>query len=393
MTNGNKFDFHDVRSLETIAERAELQAAEKPLFAVSKDAETDFCLSRSDGSGDAHAEQLDGFKAVYNPESGHVFDTVTDDYEVINPPEFIGPLAERLRERNRNDVHGNVWVRNEGGSAYAQLVFDTDEFRIWPEDGGREKPVRAGFNLRWSHDGGMTVKAEGIAQDGMCKNTIRNVSKSINVKHAGNVDERVDWGDEWDTVLDQMGAFCNSLGRVIEGAIGNTMFDLADDLEMFGEWREATDPLDILADEVTAIGPITDAQRDALYGFYELLGFPKYIGVSATSRLMFRAAQKDDPRKLSTWDVHSALTYALSHALRGTPGASDDDYHRKASDVLMNPQKAIQDADAEARSRLRPDDDQGTLFADEADVPEETGEALRAYHERTRELEESFGGA
>lgn len=394
MTDRN-YTFHGYYELMEIANKPELQADEKPLFAVTKDNDTPYTLDKADASGMGakyRAEQLDGFKAVYNPASGHVFDTVTDEYEVINPPEFVGPLAERLSERNRTGVHGTVWARQDGASAYAQLLFDTDEFQIWPEDGGRTDPVRAGFNLRWSHNGGMSVKAEGIAQDGMCSNTIRQVTSPIHVKHSGDVDERVDWGQEWDHVLDQMGAFCNALGEIIDEAIAFRMFDLSTDNDQFTNWREATEPLDTI-EEVTPVGPITEAQRDALYGYYELMGFPKYLGVSSVARLMWRLAQKDDPRIVTSWDVHSGATYALSNALRGTPGASDDDYHRTASDMLMNPAKTIDAATREARSRLTPDDeDQALLDVGEDVVIDDTGDALRQYTERARTLETAFGG-
>lgn len=385
-----QYEFHDVRSLETISQRPELQADTKPLFTITKDSETEYGLVNDNAGATMKAERLEEHQAVYNPESGRIFQTCTDDYEVINPPEFIGPLADQLRERERTDISGTVWVRNGGANAYGQLLFDTDEYAIWPSDGGREHPVRAGFNMRWSHDQGMSVKCEGFAQDGACENTIRQVTSSIYVKHAGDVSGRVDWEAEWTTVLDEMGAFSNALASIIDEALSFDMFDLSTDNSEFGDWREATEPLDTI-EEVNPIGPITERQRDALYGFYELQGFPKYIGVSAVSRLMYRLAHKDDPRVVTAWDVHSGLTYALSHALRGTPGASDDDYHRRASEILMNPQKAKQDATMEARSRLTPDAGQDVLAAGD-ELADETGDALRQYSERARQLEATFGG-
>lgn len=398
MTEFTTYEFHDADSLEGVAKNHQLQADTQAVYVVTKDSDADLRMYQEERPDvRTRAEEVDDFVAVYNPESGQIFDCVTDGYEVINPPEFIGPLCDELREREKTDIDGRIWARQDGAAAYGQLLFNTEDYAIWPEDGGREHPVRAGFNFRWSHNSGMSVKAEGFAQDGACQNTIRQVTSSIHVKHSGNVDERVDWGEEWTHVLDQMGAFSDALAGIIDEAIDHTMFDLrpeSDDsaVDRFDGWREASDPIDTI-NQVSTPG-MTEDDRDALYGFYELLGFPKYISVAATSRLMARLTTVDDPRVITTWDVHSALTYALSHQLRGTPGASDDNYHRWASEVLMNPEKTIRDASETARETLTPESEGGafTIGTEEEPGGEGTGDALRQYNERARTLESAFGG-
>lgn len=374
------YQFQSVRSLMSVANQPELQADEKPLLTPSVD-DADELESFAD------VEFVDDHKLVYNPHSGTAFDTVTDDYEIINPGQFLGPLCERLNERDRTDVEGTFHARNDGGSVFGHVLFRETESIHLPGR-GQSDPVRVGFTLRWSHDSGMSVKAEGFAQDTACTNSMRQITSPLHVKHSGDVGERIDWSHEWDTVLDELGAFSETLANVIEEAMDYQLFDLRH--PMREELRDATDPLDTLED-VSTPGPVDESHRDALHGVYELLGFPRYLSTAAADRLMWRLAQKDDPRDVTAWDAYSAATYALTHHARGTPGASDDKYHRIAKDILMNPHGVEDDAMREALAELREGSDQPAAFEPE-EIEGDAGEALRAYSERSRELEASFGG-
>lgn len=381
------YEFHNPQTLLGVANRPELQADEKPLYARNDGGEPAGMMHTTDGENLSLTE-LDGHKLIYNPDTGQVFNAVTSEYEIINPGQFIGPLVEELNDRDRTDVSGKLWVRNGGANVYAQVLFD-ETHSIHLPNRGRSNPVKCGFSLRWSHDGGISVRARGFAQDTKCRNSIRQVTSPVHVKHSGDVDERVDWRSEWQSVLDELGAFSEALSGIIEEAMSHTFFDLRDDID--SRWLDVTEPQDTI-EGVDLPGPITERDRDGVYAFYELLGLPKYLGVSATDRLMWRAAQKDDPRVLSAWDAYSAATYALTHEGRGVPGASDDDKFRTVKDILMNPERAENEANREAMQRATPDEGQPSLAGELDDIEETTGEALRTYSERARQLEASFGG-
>lgn len=379
--------FDNAQGLMALANQPSLQADEKPLLTPRVD-------DADDLEGFDDVTFVDGHKLVYNRASGAPFDCVTDEYEIINPPQFIGPLCEKINERGHS-VHGSVWTREHGAKAYAQVLFDDKDAIHLPNRSGT--PVKVGFQLRWSHDGGISVKADGFAQDTSCSNSIRQVTSPIHVKHSGDVNDRIDWSDEWDRVLTQLGAFSEALEQIIHEAMSLDLFDFRDS-EMGqafspAAWRDATDPLDTL-EQTTPPGGLDNLHRDTLYGYYSLLGFPKYLAVSATDRLMWRARKTDDPRVLSAWDVHSAATYALTHDHRGTPGASDDDHHRIASDILLNPMQTVDDANRAALEATRDDDDGGPVLAPgtDDDLEDGVGDALRSYHERASEVETAFGG-
>lgn len=328
-------------------------------------------------------EALDDWKATYNPETGDIYSVVTADYQIIQPPQFIGPLVEEIKERDRDDLEGYFTVFDGGGSGYGELLFDTGA--IWPPDRSRsDEPVRTGVELRWSHDGGVSVRASGFAQDGMCTNTMRQVTDSVYVKHAGDVGERVNWNSEWDGVLDQLGVFSEALATVIEEAMNFTLFDLSED-SFSSTWIEVTDPQEALED-VQAPPTVEDRAMRGLHGFFDYLGFPNYLCLSAVDRLSWRLTKADDPRDVTAWHAYSAITYALSHEARFDQGSSSDDkYHRYASDILSNPQKALDDAQQSLAQRAQPDE-----AAQDTLIEGTTGEALTAYQEREQMLRSAF---
>ena len=397
----DNYEFDGVNELLSIANQPALQADEKPLYwqpdaSGEHDAETAFKFG-------ADFEEVSDHKLIYNETSGTIFGAVTDDYEIINPPEFIGPLCAALKDRDHANVTGNVWVRNGGANAYAQLLF-RDKNQIFLPGRGRSNPVRVGFELRWSHDGGISVRAAGFAQDTACTNSIREITSNIHVKHAGDVDARVDWDDEWNHVLDQLGAFSDALAEIIDDAMHDDIWLLSgaesdSELPMSvsdeSRFREIADPLNTFEANVSPPGPVDLNDAHWIHGVFESLGFPAYLAGSATKRLMTRLSERDDPRHVTAWDAYSAATYALTHDARGTVGASDERHYRNANDLLMNPPAANADAHSGLRDALVSSDDDQLAEIDipELAVEDSTGEALRAYSERSRELEASFGGS
>lgn len=382
MSSENHLEFHNPQSLMAVGNR--LPTADETSIYWNDPASGDEDTGGFEFQGDEY-DEIDEFKAVYNSSNGDLFGVVTDDYQIINPPEFIGPLVEQIKKRDRTDCEGFVNVYNGGASGYGELLFDTGA--IWPPDRTRsDDPVRCGMTFRYSHDGGISVRASGFAQDGLCSNTMRRVTDAVYVKHAGDVDERVDWHAEWDTVLSQLGVFSETLATVIEGAMEFQIFDLGDH-EFGDEWVDATDPQEAIEEVASPVG-VTERQIRGLHGFYDYLGFPNYLSLSSVDRLAWRMSQRADPRIVSAWDAYSALTYALSHDARFDAGSGTDDrYHRIASDVLANPQKALTDAQAGLRDRLAVDDEQET-FGVEATV----GEAVAVYEEREEQMRGAMEG-
>lgn len=249
------YQFNDAQSLLGIANRPELQADEKPVFTRDEFTPADAPPDELDGLGhgdDGEAEPLErmgGYKAIYNPETGTLFDVATDSYTIVNPGAFMGPLVSELVERDQADVSGRVNVYDGGAKGYAEVLFDSKD-EIYLPGRGRSDPVKVGFDLRWSHDSGLSVRVNGFAQDTACSNSIRAVTSPINVKHSGDVADRVDWDEEWATALDELGAFSEDLARIIDDAMTTEVFDHAetDMAKPYSPsvWREETDPLDMM---------------------------------------------------------------------------------------------------------------------------------------------------
>lgn len=382
-----QYHFSSPEGLLSIANREELQATEKPLFCLTRN-DGEYRLSESGEKASAKAEMLEDFKLIINEHTDTKFGAVTDDYTVINPPEFVGPLAHQLKERDHENISGDVWVRNGGAQAYAQVLLE-DKHNVWLPNRGRSNPVKVGFSFRWSHDGGISVQASGFAQDTACTNSIRQVTSPVHVKHSGDVNERVDWEAEWTGVLDDLGAFSEALANIIEDAQNFDLFDVTDTENRV--LRDAADEPGTL-ESVDLFGPLSEQDRLTTFGLFSAAGLPDYLSVAATDRLFARLAAKDDPTVATAWDVHSAGTYALTHFGRGTVGASDDRYHRITADLLMNPQKVLDDARLTALETVEPDAGQGIINAGDREVEtEEMGDALRQYEERARELDAAFG--
>jgi hypothetical protein len=334
-------------------------------------------------------EQVHTHNAVANADSGEWIGIVTDEYEIINPPEFLEPLADVLEERDRTDVSGSFRVFDSGAGAHGRMLFDSDA--IWPPDRDRSSsPVRVGISLRFSHDGGVSVRSSGFAQDTACKNSMRKVTDSVYVKHSGDVDARVNWESEWDRLVGQLGVFSERLGGVIESAFNSTLFDLTEERPFevpldACTWHDMTDPPQRI-ESIGAVGIGPQTVR-SLFGYYDYLGFPAYLSLEATDRLVWRITKERGPLSVSAWDAYSAITYALAHEARFETGSSsDDNYHRIASDILLNPSGTIEKAQKEIAARATPDDAGQQTLGIEGTV----GGAIETYREREDLLREAF---
>lgn len=383
----SEYQFTNPREMLSIVNTNLPVADDKPLY-TTKGAGDDgppVMAQMPDGDSEFLTE-VDTHKVVYNPDNGQQFGVVTDEYEIINPPEIFGPLASEINDRDR-EIEGHFALFDGGARGYGELLL-SDGQGIWPEDrSDRQDPVRTGVTFRWSHDGGISVKASAFAQDGACENTMRRVSDSIYVKHAGDVSERVDFTEEWARVLDQLGAFSDALEDVITTAVDYDLLDFSGggDPQVTDDWLEAAEALEAL-DELDTPGVLNDRARDGINALFELLGFPRYLAMAATDRAFYRMANSDDPLTLSAWDAYSAATYAITHEARFDSGSSSDDrYHRIASDLLSNPELSIESANREAQTRLTPDEAQETLT-----LEDNAGDAMRAFKEREQQMREAL---
>ena len=391
--NYNWVDFSGPSGLRNIGQRDDVQAATKDVWALCHPEERSHGMAQIDGESE-FLTRHDDHQLVYNEQTGTVFDTVTSDYEVINPHEFIDPLVDELVERERGDVYGSIAVRDDGGAAYGQILFE-DTGSIYLPGRGRADPVQVGFEVRWSHDSGMSVDVQGYAQDTSCSNSIREITSPIKVKHSGDVKNRVDWEEEWGNVLDELGAFSEALSGIIEEALSLRMWDLKEEQseEVFPElWLQQTDPLEVLG-AITPPGPLTDRDVEGFHAFYELLGFPRYLATSMAEELCTELREQDDPRIVTVWSAFSAATYALTHEYQGAQTNAGDKF-RTANEILLNPELAKSQAGDEADSRATPDEAEGmpNWDGEGRDVADTPGEALRQYSEQSRQLQETFGG-
>lgn len=385
MSEPETYEFYDAESMLGIVNARLAKADEKPLFTLSDDGDSEFTLwERSD---EYNAEQVDTHKVVFSEQTGERFGVVTDEYEIINPPQFLGPLASELKERDRS-FNGQFRQWNGGARGYGEVLFTDGGF--WPADRqGRQDPVRTGITFRWSHDGGISVKASAFAQDGQCENTMRHVTDSVHVKHAGDVDERVDFGDEWNRLLNQLGVFNERLEAVISEAVDFELleFDGGADEWITDDILQAAESLNALED--LDVPPHLNPQiRDGLNALFELHGFPRYLAMMAADRAMFRLTNSERPYKLTAWDAYSAATYAVTHTDRfETAAPADDKYQRLATDLLMNPHGVLLNGEREAATRLSPDDEsQEHLFE------EDVGDAARVFKEREEQLQQALSG-
>lgn len=341
-----------------------------------------------DDPDEGFVSEVGTHKAVFNPEGNGLFGVVTDDYTVVNPTEFLSPLADELTDRDRHDIEGDFKTFEDGARGVGTMLFNTET--IYPPDRDRsDEPVRCGLSIRWSHDGGISVSASGFAQDGMCANTMRRVTDSIYVRHTGDVESRVDWRGEWSNVLQQLGVFAERLADVIESAIEFELLDL--DLDPFGsDWIETTDPQQAIENIPLPPG-VTERDRRGLHGLYDHLGLPKYLALAATDRLLWRLSQQDDPTSVTAWAAYSAGTYALTHAARfDSFTSSDDDYQRRVADLLLNPHSVLETCEQSIERALAPDTDQDRLMIAGANVEPTVGEALTEYEQRQEALQSAM---
>lgn len=244
----------------------------------------------------------------------------TDDYTIINPNDAYGPLEDALRDQELADKFtGEARLYRGGGEVHIDVLFP--EKAIDYED----SRVLAGFTTGYDFFGQTTLYAVGYAQDNGCMNSIRDLTDKKVAKHTG---QRHDFTEWWGDILLQIDVMTDHLTEIIEFATSADLglhempFDLAE--------------------------------------FYENLGVPTYLANVAAADARSRS---DDPFDVNLWDVHSGLTYALTHEFRGGESGALTGYVQTANDLLWNPDQMVRQARTAYELRL----DEGEDGGDEVD--------------------------
>ena len=236
----------------------------------------------------------------------------TDDYEIINPSEFLNPLGEVVRDEGlQDDLFGEFRLHRNGGRVSADVFFDGKHVQAPGLDDDR-KPIVVGLQLDWDFFGDTAVRIQGVGMDWECVNAIRSITETITVKHSGDVDERVDWASVFEEMMEELDLKVDQLSQVIQEA-SNEHLDVSDLPDNFGKDHDSV-----------------------LEAIYDYAGLPNYLAEHAARNLRAQAADPFDP---SWWEIHRGATFAVTHHGRGDVGSGGaiQQYNRLANDMLVNP--------------------------------------------------------
>lgn len=260
-----------------------------------------------------------------SPGDDALYHIPTDDYEVVNPSEILRPLAEVIREQDLGeDLFGEARLYRAGGKVSLDVFFNGKTVE-WPAMEDDRKPVVVGMQIDYDHFGGTSVNIQGMGMDWECTNALRSITGSETVKHAGDIDSRVEWKELYEDLLETLDLKTDQLSQVIHEASNEflDMSDLPDDLTDVLDHREV---------------------ENIWQALYKAAGLPGYLAKHAGDNLR---AEASDPYEPSWWEIHRGATYAISHYSRSDThaGSSIDQQNRTANDMLLNPEQIIENVD------------------------------------------------
>jgi hypothetical protein len=301
----------------------------------------------------------------------------TDSYTIINPSTSLHPLVDVLRERDLGrHAFGEFRLQRGGGRVSADILFDGKHVEL-PEpsgdvaaDGGDRAPVCVGLELSYDFFGDTAFRARGLGMDFDCANALRGITEWSLIKHSGDVEERVDWTEFYEGLLEEINLLADQLSILIAEASA-LEFDLS---EL---------PADFM-------GPDHDTMLDA---FFEYAGFPEYLAETAARNVQ---ANADDPFEPNWWELHRGATFAITHEARGEVmgGGAIDRYNHVANDMLMQPGQFEETVQRNYELAVDARDDDEALAAEgggEAAIEtafEPTREKKSEFEERAEELQE-----
>jgi hypothetical protein len=314
-------------------------------------------------------EETDRFQALVDPgkvemytaysgddaeEYDPLYYVPTNDYAVVNPVDFYEPLEEVLMENESTDIFGRASLDRNGGRCFIDIMFSGEDTSV-PEEA--TDSLVTGLHTGYSHLGDISCFAEGFAQDGSCKNTMRGLTEKFSRKHVGDARDDVQW---WETVLESYGAFPDHLADVIRAAL---------DVEL----------------------SIQDFPFDTWTDFFQLAGFPEYLAQGASSHATSRS---DDPWEVTAWDLYSGSTYSLTHVFNGN--LNSDTYRRHmgtANDILMNPAQVIESVRVQHERMLQEAGEEEELIVAEEqfeEIEETIEQRKEEYHSRRETMDSLF---
>lgn len=308
----------------------------------------------------------------------------TGDYAVLNPTDFLRPLANLLRDEDMGDsVFGEARVFRSGGKVSLDVFFDGKNVDLVGErfDDDRN-PIVVGAQVDWDHFGGTSVQIQGMAMDWECTNALRSFTEKMKVKHAGDVDERdfkvgshtvSTWRAAWEKILEILDLKRDQLSQFIEEA-EEEVLDLS---EL---------PEDFDVDYSTDFGKVG--------AYFHRAGLPKYLAKRAAQNVRAEAA---DPFEPTMWDLHRGATYAISHYSNADSHADSavEDHNRTANDLLFNPVQ-IQDRVVEQYREDKADDDglegEGGGVASIERATGDLAEKREEFNERQEQIASLYAG-
>lgn len=317
-------------------------------------------------------EQVEGFggdpeEMVYGDRA--LFNIPTDDYAIINPADFLRPLGEVVRDEGLDDaVFGEFRVSRGGGRVSADVFFDGKHVEAPGMDDDR-KPIVVGLQLDWDFFGDTALKIRGMGMDWECVNSLRQITEGKLIKHAGDVEERVEWVELFEDLLEELDLKTDQLSRVI---------------------HEASEERLDLSELPDGFAADYDSTLEALYAY---AGLPDYLASTAADNAR---ANADDPFEPDWWTLHRGATYAITHEARGDVGSGSaiDRYNRVANDMLMNPAGMADDVE-DAYEEQREDESLAEQGGGEATVStafESVREKRDRYEEREERIHELVEG-
>lgn len=301
----------------------------------------------------------DEVKEALIPGDNALYHIPTDDYEVINPGQSLRPLAEVLREEDFGDsVFGEFRLTRGGGRVSGDIFVDGMNVQH-PDIEDDDKPIVVGLEVGYDFFGDTAFRARGVALRTSCMNAMRAITDWEVIKHAGDVDNRVDWRAWWTDLLEEIDLKRDQLSQIIAEA-SEMEFDLTDLPEDFAMDHDSL-----------------------LEAFYDYAGLPGYLAQEAANACRAEAA---DPFRPTWWDLHNGATYAITHTARGEVmgGGSIDGYNRLADDMLMNP-PAFEERVQNAYETDREHREDATLSEEGGGIAE-----IQAAFESVRDKKESY---
>jgi len=322
--------------------------------------------------GDQWREHIVGDDALYQ--------IPTDDYTVVNPMEFLEPLAREARDRELGDaMFGEFRLFRSGGKVSADVFLDGQHVDVPDRDDG-DGPIVTGFQIDYDHFGGTSISAQGMALNTACMNAMRAFTDPVSIKHTGDMDERTfevgdtvahTWREVWSKLFDLIDEKRDQLSEIIEAAAEMQLSDVMDLPEDFGERYRNND----------------DVRHPRLFAFYKFMGYPDYLAKEAARDAFANAQDTSDP---TWWDLHNGATYAVTHFSRADAagGSQVEQQMRLANDVLFNPPNVADDVQ-EAYLKAQDEDGLASEGGGEATLvrTEEKSEMRERFEERQQQME------